>query len=141
MATPCLIALSRSTWTNCCGTLGRNVVVTPAISGRFRAAARNVFKLLARNSTSLPARSSRTKVNPPEVPTPGIGTSGGFTFVLEDRAGKDVEFLASNLNTFLAAARKRPEIAGVTTTFLPSVPQQFVQVDRDKAIKQGVAIK
>src|SRR5262249_16724525 len=44
------------------------------------------------------------------------------------------------LNIFLAAARKRPEIAGLSTTFLPSVPQQFVDVDRDKVIKQGVAI-
>src|ERR1700757_3325826 len=45
---------------------------------------------------------------PPAIP--GVGTSGGFTFVLEDRAGKDVQFLANNLNTFMAAARKRPEI-------------------------------
>jgi HAE1 family hydrophobic/amphiphilic exporter-1 len=76
--------------------------------------------------------------SPPSIP--GVGTSGGFTFVLEDRAGKDVEFLSNNLNTFLAAARKRPEIAGLGTTFLPSVPQQFVTVDRDKAIRQGVPI-
>jgi len=76
--------------------------------------------------------------SPPAIP--GVGTSGGFTFVLEDRAGNDVEFLANNLNTFLTAARKRPEIAGVSTTFLPSVPQQFVDVDRDKVIKQGVAV-
>jgi HAE1 family hydrophobic/amphiphilic exporter-1 len=76
--------------------------------------------------------------SPPAIP--GVGTSGGFSFVLEDRAGNDIQFLASNLNTFLAAARKRPEIAGVSTTFLPSVPQQFVDVDRDKVIKQGVAI-
>ncbi len=76
--------------------------------------------------------------SPPAIP--GVGTSGGFTFVLEDRAGKDVQFLASNLNTFLAAARKRPEIAGVSTTFLGSVPQQFINVDRDKVIKQGVPI-
>ena len=76
--------------------------------------------------------------SPPAIP--GVGTSGGFTFVLEDRAGNDVQFLANNLNTFLAAARKRPEIAGVNTTFLPSVPQQFVDVDRDKVIKQGVAV-
>jgi HAE1 family hydrophobic/amphiphilic exporter-1 len=40
----------------------------------------------------------------------------------------------------MTAARKRPEIAGLTTTFLPSVPQQFVEVDRDKVIKQGVPI-
>jgi HAE1 family hydrophobic/amphiphilic exporter-1 len=76
--------------------------------------------------------------SPPAIP--GVGTSGGFTFVLEDRTGKDVEFLASNLDTFLAAARKRPEIAGLSTTFLPSVPQQFVDVDRDKVVKQGVPI-
>jgi hydrophobic/amphiphilic exporter-1 (mainly G- bacteria), HAE1 family len=76
--------------------------------------------------------------SPPAIP--GVGTSGGFTFVLEDRAGKDVQFLADNLNTFLAAARKRPEIAGLSTTFLSSVPQQFVAVDRDKVIKQGVAL-
>jgi len=76
--------------------------------------------------------------SPPAIP--GVGTSGGFTFVLEDRAGKDVQFLSSNVNAFLTAARKRPEIAGVTTTFLGSVPQQFIDVDRDKVIRQGVSI-
>ncbi len=76
--------------------------------------------------------------SPPAIP--GVGTSGGFTFVLEDRAGKDVPFLASNLDKFLAAARKRPEIGFVATTFLPSVPQEFVDVDRDKVLKQGVAV-
>src|SRR5712672_1878518 len=76
--------------------------------------------------------------SPPAIP--GVGTSGGFTFALEDRAGRDVQFLASNLQTFLTAARKRPEIAGLSTTFLPSVPQQFVNVDRDKVIKQGVPV-
>jgi HAE1 family hydrophobic/amphiphilic exporter-1 len=76
--------------------------------------------------------------SPPAIP--GVGTSGGFTFVLEDRAGKDVQFLAANLNTFLAAASKRPEIAGLSTTFLGSVPQQFIDVDRDKVIKQGVSV-
>jgi HAE1 family hydrophobic/amphiphilic exporter-1 len=73
---------------------------------------------------------------PPAIP--GVGTSGGFTFVLEDRAGKDIEFLSQNLKTFLEAARKRPELAGVTTTFLPTVPQVFVKVDRDKMLKQGI---
>ena len=77
--------------------------------------------------------------SPPAIP--GVGTSGGFTFILEDRSGKDVQFLADNLNKFLAAARKRPELATVNTTFLPRVPQQFISVDRDKALKQGVDIK
>jgi HAE1 family hydrophobic/amphiphilic exporter-1 len=73
---------------------------------------------------------------PPAIP--GIGTSGGFTFILEDRAGKDLKFLADNTNKFLEAARKRPELTGISTTFRPTVPQVFVDVDRDKVLKQGV---
>jgi HAE1 family hydrophobic/amphiphilic exporter-1 len=73
---------------------------------------------------------------PPAIP--GVGTSGGFTFMLEDRSGKDVGFLAQNLRTFLDAARKRPELGTLIPTFLPNVPQVFVNVDRDKVIKQGI---
>jgi hydrophobe/amphiphile efflux-1 (HAE1) family protein len=74
--------------------------------------------------------------SPPAIP--GVGSSGGVTFVLEDRAGKDVQFLSDNLSKFLAAARKRPELGMVSTTFIPSVPQEFINVDRDKVLKQGV---
>jgi HAE1 family hydrophobic/amphiphilic exporter-1 len=74
--------------------------------------------------------------SPPAIP--GVGTAGGFTFMLEDRSGGDIEFLAKNLATFLEAARKRPEIGSLSTTFLPNAPQQFVDVDRDKVLKQGV---
>src|ERR1700730_13220408 len=73
---------------------------------------------------------------PPAIP--GVGTSGGFQFILEDRAGKDVAFLAQNVKTFLEAARKRPELGTLIPTFLPNVPQVFVKVDRDKVIKQGI---
>src|SRR6267378_185055 len=76
--------------------------------------------------------------SPPAIP--GVGTSGGFQFVLEDRAGRDVPFLAGNLEKFLAAARKRPEIGSISTSFLPSVPQKFLEVDREKVLKQGVAL-
>jgi hydrophobic/amphiphilic exporter-1 (mainly G- bacteria), HAE1 family len=76
--------------------------------------------------------------SPPAIP--GVGTAGGVTFVLQDRAGKDVQFLADNLNKFLAAARKRPELSTVSTTFIPSVPQEFINVDRSKVLKQGVAL-
>jgi hydrophobic/amphiphilic exporter-1 (mainly G- bacteria), HAE1 family len=74
--------------------------------------------------------------SPPAIP--GVGTAGGVTFVLEDRAGKDVKFLADNLTKFLAAARKRPELGTVSTTFISSVPQEFINVDKDKVLKQGV---
>src|ERR1700751_3950809 len=77
--------------------------------------------------------------SPPAIP--GIGTSGGFTFVLEDRAGKDLEFLSSNLKTFLAEARKRPELAGLSTTSLSNVPQLYADVDREKVMKQGASVK
>jgi HAE1 family hydrophobic/amphiphilic exporter-1 len=74
--------------------------------------------------------------SPPAIP--GVGTAGGVTFVLEDRAGKDVKFLSNNLAKFMAAARKRPEIGQMITTFIPSVPQKFINVDKDKVLKQGV---
>jgi HAE1 family hydrophobic/amphiphilic exporter-1 len=76
--------------------------------------------------------------SPPSIP--GVGNAGGFTFILEDRSGKDVQFLANNLNTYMAALHKRPEIGLAATTLLPSVPQQFVHVDRDKVLKQSVSI-
>ncbi len=75
---------------------------------------------------------------PPAIP--GIGTAGGVTFLLEDRAGKDIAFLAENVRLFAEAVRKRPEIASINTTFLPTVPQIYVNVDRDKVLKQGVDI-
>jgi HAE1 family hydrophobic/amphiphilic exporter-1 len=74
--------------------------------------------------------------SPPVIP--GIGTSGGITFMLEDRAGRDPAFLAQNTEKFLAAARQRPEFALLFTTLLPSVPQYFADVDRDKVLKQGI---
>ncbi len=42
----------------------------------------------------------------------GVGTSGGFTFILEDRSGSGTDFLAKNTQTFMQAARKRPELIG-----------------------------
>ena len=68
----------------------------------------------------------------------GVGTAGGFTMVLEDRSGKDIPFLAANVAKYMEAARKRPEIASINTTFLPAVPQLYVDVDRDRVLKQGV---
>src|SRR5207247_8282874 len=76
--------------------------------------------------------------SPPAIP--GIGTSGGVTLMLDDRARKDPAFLAAQTEKFLAAARKRPEFARLFTTLLPSVPQFFAEVDRDKALKQGISL-
>jgi HAE1 family hydrophobic/amphiphilic exporter-1 len=70
----------------------------------------------------------------------GVGTSGGFSFMLEDRIGKDVAYLAENTDRFLEAARKRPELTRLNSSLNAKVPQVLVQVDRDKVLKQGVEI-
>ncbi len=75
---------------------------------------------------------------PPAIP--GLGTSGGFSLWVQDRSGGSVQYLSDNLQKFLEAARKRPELQNVTSTFRASVPQVFVDVDRDKALKQGIPI-
>jgi HAE1 family hydrophobic/amphiphilic exporter-1 len=76
--------------------------------------------------------------SPPSIP--GLGNAGGFSFWLQDRSGGSVEFLDQNLQKFLEACRKRPELAGVTSAFSAAVPQIYADVDRDKALKQGVAV-
>ena len=76
---------------------------------------------------------------PPAIP--GVGTSGGVTFVLEDRSGKGFEFLAANLQKYMAAARQRPEFASVFSTALPSVRQVKVDVDNDLVLQQGVKLQ
>jgi HAE1 family hydrophobic/amphiphilic exporter-1 len=73
-------------------------------------------------------------------PIPGLGTAGGFSLWLQDRSGQDPQFLEANLQKFLAAARERPEIGTVNSTFRAAVPQVYVDVDRDKALKQGVPV-
>jgi HAE1 family hydrophobic/amphiphilic exporter-1 len=75
---------------------------------------------------------------PPSIP--GVGASGGATFVLEDRSARGVDFLRENQEKFMAAAQKRPEFAAIFTTALPTVPQLSVNVDRDKVLKQGVSL-
>jgi HAE1 family hydrophobic/amphiphilic exporter-1 len=75
---------------------------------------------------------------PPAIP--GLGSSGGFSFWLQDRSGGSVDFLDQNLQKFLAAARKRPELAGVGSQFSAAAPQIYADVDRDKVLKQGVAV-
>ena len=74
--------------------------------------------------------------SPPAIP--GVGSSGGVTFILEDHTGGDL--LAPNLPKFMAAAAKRPELASVFTTALLSVPQIYVDVNRDQALQQGVEL-
>jgi HAE1 family hydrophobic/amphiphilic exporter-1 len=75
---------------------------------------------------------------PPAIP--GVGSSGGVSFVLEDRSGKnDQQFLTENLGKYLGALGKRREIAVAIPTYFPAVPQLFAEVDREKAAQQQVS--
>jgi multidrug efflux pump len=76
--------------------------------------------------------------SPPAIP--GLGNSGGLSFWLQDRSGGSVEFLDQNLQKFLAAARQRPELSSVSSQYSSTTPQIFADVDRDKVLKQGVAV-
>jgi HAE1 family hydrophobic/amphiphilic exporter-1 len=73
---------------------------------------------------------------PPAIP--GLGTAGGFTLMLQDRSGGDVRQLSDTLDKYTQAARKRPEIASLVSTFRPTVPQLFVDIDQDRVLKQGL---
>jgi HAE1 family hydrophobic/amphiphilic exporter-1 len=75
---------------------------------------------------------------PPAIP--GVGTSGGVTMILEDRSNSEPAFLAANIEKFLAACSKRPEIAVAVPTYLPNVPQLYVDVDQAKVQQQQVSL-
>ncbi len=77
-------------------------------------------------------------LNPP--PIRGMGTTGGFTFVLQDRAGGTMQRFSQVLNDFLAAVRKRPEIGFAFTGFDLRVPQIEYDIDRDKVKTLGVQL-
>ncbi|HZE68285.1 MAG TPA: multidrug efflux RND transporter permease subunit [Pyrinomonadaceae bacterium] len=100
--------------------------------------ARAILEKLNRDFASQVPEAAAFAFMPPSIP--GLGTSGGFSFWLQDRSGGSIDFLDQNLQRFLEAARKRPELAGVNSTFSASVPQVFADVDRDKVLKQGVAV-
>jgi HAE1 family hydrophobic/amphiphilic exporter-1 len=75
---------------------------------------------------------------PPAIP--GVGSSGGVSFVLEDRTGKnDPMFLTANLGKFLGGVSKRKEVAIAIPTYYPAVPQLYVDVDREKVSQQQVS--
>jgi HAE1 family hydrophobic/amphiphilic exporter-1 len=74
-------------------------------------------------------------------PIPGLGTGAGFTMMLQDRSGNAPEYLSQQARLFIQAAQKRPEIGRIYTLFSSNVPQIYVDIDREKALKLGVALE
>ena len=73
---------------------------------------------------------------PPALP--GLGNGSGFSIMLQDKGGNTPEYLAMNTSKFLKAANARPEIGKAFTTFQASVPQRYMDIDKEKALKLGV---
>ncbi|MBV8252205.1 MAG: multidrug efflux RND transporter permease subunit [Chitinophaga sp.] len=77
------------------------------------------------------------------IPAPtlrGLGTSGGFSFILEQKSNPDLGQFSQVMGQFLMAANQRPEIARAYAFFSANTPQFNVDVDRDKCKQLGVPI-
>jgi HAE1 family hydrophobic/amphiphilic exporter-1 len=68
-----------------------------------------------------------------------LGTGSGFSMMLQDRGGNTPDYLARQTDSFIQAARARPEIGNVISTFRANVPQIFVDVNQDAVLKLGVS--
>ncbi|HBM16257.1 MAG TPA: hydrophobe/amphiphile efflux-1 family RND transporter [Lentisphaeria bacterium] len=82
------------------------------------------------------------QIAPFNIPAiPGLGSTGGFSFVLQDTTNSSTpQELSSVANKIIVAANQRPEIGMAFTTFKANVPNYFLDIDRDKAMKMGVSI-
>jgi hydrophobic/amphiphilic exporter-1 (mainly G- bacteria), HAE1 family len=104
--------------------------VTPALS------AKGIMRTLNGKMAGAIPEAISFAFGPPAIP--GLGTAGGFTYMLQDKSGGTVQQLADMLDKLNAAARKRPEIASLVSTFRANVPQLFVDIDQDRVLKQGL---
>ncbi|MGB5270548.1 MAG: efflux RND transporter permease subunit [Eudoraea sp.] len=75
---------------------------------------------------------------PPALP--GLGNGSGFSIMIQDRAGNTPDYLGENTMKFIKAANERPEIGAAFTTFQATVPQRFLDINKEKALKLGVSL-
>ena len=75
---------------------------------------------------------------PPAIP--GLGNGSGFSIMLQDKGGNDPGYLSENTMKFIKKANERPEIGTAFTTFQATVPQRFMDIDKEKALKLGIRL-
>lgn len=73
-------------------------------------------------------------------PIPGLGSSAGFTIMLQDKSGKSPAYLAEQTQKYIAAVNKRPEIGRIMTLFRAKAPQKNIEVDKEKVQKLGMRL-
>ncbi len=71
---------------------------------------------------------------------PGVGVSGGFTFMLQDKEGAGLDQLQAVAGELIATGNADPGLNGVRTTFRASVPQIFVDIDREQVKRSGASL-
>ncbi|MFP4471817.1 MAG: efflux RND transporter permease subunit [Bacteroidota bacterium] len=76
---------------------------------------------------------------PPAIP--GLGNGSGFSMMLQDKGGNSPQYLAEQSAKFIREAMQRPEIGNVFTTYSANVPQRFLDINREKALKAGVRLQ
>jgi len=77
-------------------------------------------------------------LSPP--PVNGLGTTGGFKMMIEDRGNVGYEELNKAVQALTAKAAQTPELAGVFSGFQINVPQLYADIDRVKAKQLGVPL-
>jgi len=100
--------------------------------------AQNVVRRLNAEFRSRITEAIAFAFGPPAIP--GLGTGSGFTMMLQDLGGNPPQYLAEQTQAFLAAANQRAEIASAGSLYRASVPQIFMDIDKPKALKLGVAL-
>jgi len=101
----------------------------------------NVFNVIRRINRELMLEIPEAQAfafGPPAVQ--GLGSGSGFSIMLQDQSGNAPEYLADYTQRFVKAANARPEINRAFSTFQANVPQRFIDIDRDKTLKQGIAL-
>ncbi|MBU6178625.1 MAG: efflux RND transporter permease subunit, partial [Verrucomicrobia bacterium] len=71
---------------------------------------------------------------------PGVGTAGGFTFMLQDRGGVGFESLQQVAQELIEDGNAQSGLAGMNTTFRANVPQLLVDIDRDQVLRTGTPL-
>ncbi len=101
--------------------------------------ARNIARRLNAAFASRVQQGIAFAFGPPAIP--GLGTGAGFSIMIQDRGGNDVEYLEKQVERFTQAAHARPEIARASTLFRAGTPQVFLDIDDAKSLKMGVPLE
>ncbi|MGI4823483.1 MAG: efflux RND transporter permease subunit [Janthinobacterium lividum] len=104
-------------------------------------ASQQLFGVIAQLQKEFSAIKGASIVVVPPPAIPGLGNTGGFSFMLEQReSSPDIKAFEATINKFVAAANQRPEIGSAYTFFTAKTPGYQLTVDRQQAKKLGVPL-